>query len=529
MTNANDDHDFRQLAGRFNQPVAPSPTFAANLRNRLAGASDNALAVIQAGPSDSVPPPIADFGRVESVSEAPWRPARWMRTIEAAVAIVLFMSLAGASVLFRQPAALYDLAFQPATDSAPTEFNYGGDAGRTWVLGDVEPEMGDFRIDPPLPMGGDQPTIDNTRLFIGDSYVFTTTNGTDISMIRYDLKTKKVVWKVPHFVFGTIASDGNFVFTVNYSYIEPSEYQPGRDSARLTAIDFATGEIAWEGPELASRFFAAHSVILSGSSVYATDYLGNVVAANTTDGALLWQYPEVFAVPPADEELISQTFFAGPVIALNQDWVFVSQPSKAILRIDRRTGDPQESLNLVDNYGADISHSFVQVTDDVLLITSIRVGRQMASNSDDEYYPTSFMAFDPDTLELRTTTEVADFRGNALISGKSIYIPASSGPQASAWLYRIDPDTGDVGSPLGTVSDRWDMTLSASGNVLMATGDPSTIAFFDLDSGELLESVELGITNMETPFGQPVQMWGDNPIVITGLGEVYVIVDDPAR
>ncbi len=60
----------------------------------------------------------------------------------------------------------------------------------------------------------------------------------------------------------------------------------------------------------------------------------------------------------------------------------------------------------------------------------------------------------------------------------------------------------------------------------MATGDPSTVAFFDLDTGELFDTVELGITNMEMPFGQPVQMWGTNPIVITGLGEVYVIEDE---
>lgn len=74
------------------------------------------------------------------------------------------------------------------------------------------------------------------------------------------------------------------------------------------------------------------------------------------------------------------------------------------------------------------------------------------------------------------------------------------------------------------------MTLSASGNVRMATGDPSTIAFFDIDThidtGALLDSVELGIKNVETLFEQPVEMWDDNPIVITGLGEVYVIEDD---
>jgi len=34
---------------------------------------------------------------------------------------------------------------------------------------------------------------------------------------------------------------------------------------------------------------------------------------------------------------------------------------------------------------------------------------------------------------------------------------------------------------------------------------------------------------METPFGHPLRMWGENPIVITGMGEVYVIEDDSAE
>jgi hypothetical protein len=57
----------------------------------------------------------------------------------------------------------------------------------------------------------------------------------------------------------------------------------------------------------------------------------------------------------------------------------------------------------------------------------------------------------------------------------------------------------------------------------MATGDPSTVTFFDIESGKQLGEVELGIANLEMPFSMPVQMWGANPIVITGMGDVYVI------
>lgn len=109
------------------------------------------------------------------------------------------------------------------------------------------------------------------------------------------------------------------------------------------------------------------------------------------------------------------------------------------------------------------------------------------------------------------------------------FLPTAASVEDDASLHRVDLATGELSDPIEGVSARWDITLSASGNVMIATADPSTIAFLDVDTGELIDSVELGITNLETPFGQPVQMWGDNPIVITALGEVFVIVDDPGR
>ncbi len=525
MTNAHEDHDFRQFAGRFDQPVAPSPSFAAELRRRLdktpnptayATTIEHAAASLAAVPTGH---------SVGTTDELPWRAPRWMRAIEAAVAVLLVVSLAGASLYFRQPAAVYDLAFQPTTEPGPTEFNYGGNAGRTWVLGDVEPEMGGFRQDPDIDLGDGQFGGPNpSSILIDNSYFFTVSGLEEDQLIRYELDSHERAWTIPIYVTGSLASDGERIFAMR------SDRMITTDSATLVAIDVETGEVAWEGPELANHFHTSSSMVLTGDTIFVTDYLGNVIAVNRDDGTLLWQYPETLAAPSVDEEFISiagPQFYSNAQIAAHDTAIFLSRPSKAILSLDKETGEELGSINLVDDFGADIIASFIQIRDQQLVITALQAPRSEDLEAIRDFMPSSILLFDATTLELRFRTDTFDFRGSPLITPQSIYVPSAASVEDNATLHRLDPATGEFGEPIEGVSDRWDINLSASGNVLMATGDPSTIAFIDLETGALLESVELGITNVETPFGQPVQMWGANPIVITGLGEVYVVEDDP--
>lgn len=524
MTHDANDHDFRQFAGHFNQPVAPSPAFAAELRNRLGVAATSPLRPsLTASVAPSTPATLHD-ARPRSVDDVPWRAPRWMRTLEAAVAIVLVLSLAGASLYFGQPQAVYDMAFQPATEPAPTEFNYGGDAGRTWVLGDVEPEMGGFRQDPAIDSGGGQFTGPGTSgILVDNSYVFPIFGFEEDQLVRYELESHERAWTAPMYVTGRLASDGERIFGMR------SDRMITTDSATLVAIDVETGEVTWEGPELANRGMHSWSLVVSRDTVFATDYLGNTVAVDK-DGTLLWQYPERFAVPSADEDFISgPQMYSSPEIAVNDDAVFVSRPSRAILSLDRESGDELGSINLVDEYGADIIMSLIQVRGKRLAITAIQAPRSEDLDAIRDYMPSSILLFDAQTLELQSRTDTFDFRGNLVLSADTIYVPTAASVEDHASLHRVNLATGELSEPIEGVADRWDMPLSASGNILMVAHDPSTVAFLNLDTGELLDSVELGITNIETPFGHPVRMWGDNPIVITDLGEVYVVTDEVAE
>jgi len=301
-------------------------------------------------------------------------------------------------------------------------------------------------------------------------------------------------------------------------------------AATLIAIHFETGKIAWEGPELSNRFMPSSSIVVAGDTVFATDYLGNIVAVDTADGTLKWQHPKTFAEPTVDENYITgPRFYVRPELAINDETVFLSQPSRSILALDRKSGQELGVINLVDRYGADIIMSTIQVRAQNLVVTAIQAPRSEDPEAIRDFMPSSILLFDSRTLELRFRTERFDFRGNLVLTEDAIYVPTASTVEDHASLHRIDVTTGEFSEPFAGVSSRWDMPLSVSGNVLMAAGDPSTIAFFDLGTGELLDEVELGITNVETPFEQPVRMWGDNPIVITGLGEVYVVTDEPVE
>ena len=521
MSSRDNEQDFAQFTGRFDQAVSPSPAFATSLRSRVLQEPASTRTPSSIIPAASLPEPspvTASTARNRHADDV-WRAPRWMRAMETAVAAVIVLSLIAVSAYFRQPEALFEFASPSTPDAASNE----GDPGRTWVVGDVIPAMESVRVDPTIQgFSSGLGSPDSEGVIVDDSYVYALGTVTSDALVRYDLNTHEQLWSTPLFMPGKLVTDGALVFGMQ------SSRNVDADRATLTAVDLETGEIAWEGPELANRFNSSSSLIVAGESIFATDYLGNTIAVDKSDGSQLWQFPESFAAPAADEDAIGGPIrYAAPQLAANDEAVFLSRPSKAVLKLDRASGAELGSINLVDEYGADIFHSVIQVRDNRLVVSALHDERVSGEDDIRGYTPTTVLIFDASSLELRARTELMDFRGNAVITADAIYLPTTMEEDGEARLYRLDPDSGELSDPIAGVSATWDISLSASGNVLMATGDPSTIAFFDLDTGELIGQVELGITNVEIPFRTPVQLLGNNPIVITGLGDVYVVTDDP--
>ncbi|CAN5800086.1 hypothetical protein BH24CHL3_BH24CHL3_07400 [soil metagenome] len=525
MTAHTDDFDFQQFAGRFDAPVAPSPTFAADLRNKLgvetAPASHSPFAIA----IESVQPGMERDAGVWAMGVEPWRGATWMRALEAVVATLVVLSLVVSSVYFRQPGALFDLVFQPAPDSNGTEINFGGDSGRTWVLGDVGPDTAGYRIDPNIPLADMQfSPVGYYRLLVGDSIVFAGSDSSEGNLVRYDLERSEKVWTSSAIAAGQLASDGEHIFAFE------SDTMPAKRSATLIAIDFATGDVVWEGPELASEPDSSSSLALSNGAVFATDYLGNVVAVNSDDGSLIWQFPDTFAVPLATEDSdAGESSYLAPEIVANDESVFVRLPSMAVRKLDREDGADLGSIDLLDDYGADIVYTTIQVRAHRLVVAAVHAEQKGDQDDVFGFFPTNILVFDAESLQLQTRTDVQNYGGNIVLTDDAAFVPTLMEPDGLANVYRLAFDSGELGEPLLGIQSTRGMFLSVSGNVLMVTSYPSSIGFFDLDSGDLINSFQLDTPILETPFGGPVQMWGSNPIVITALGEVYVVTNDRAK
>jgi hypothetical protein len=517
MTSHADEHDFQQFIGRFDQSMAPSPIFAASLRNRLMDVPLPIVTEAQAAAPPDVMPSLHRGDNALIVANAPWTAPRWLGAVEAAVAVLVVISLVAASVHFRQPEALFELGFQPSP-----EINLGGDPGRTWNLGDVEPQTGGYRIDPSIPLADTQfGPVGYYRLLIDDSLVFAGLDSSGGNLVRYDLEQSEKVWPSSAISAGQLASDGDHIFAFQSATL------PATDSTTLIAIDFETGDVVWEGPELAREPTSWSSLVLSNGVVFATDYLGNVVAVNSDDGSLIWQFPETFAEPPAGEDATAgERTSSTPEIVANDESVFVGLPARAVLKLDRETGADLGSIDLHDKYGEDIAYSTVQVRAQRLVVTAVHAERMSDQDDTFGYFPTNVLVFDAESLHLQTRTDLRDYRSNVVLTDDGAFVATAMQPDGIANLYQLDFATGELGEPLPGAHTTRGMFLSVSGDVLMVTGYPTYIGFFDLDSGDPINGFELDSPILETPFDQPVQMWGSNPVVITSLGDIYVIEDE---
>ncbi len=525
MTTHSDDHDFDQFRGKLDHPVAPSQAFTTSLKARVTHAPEREVPESVQSPLTFPVDTVSIPTGAEPIVEESWRAPRWMRAFEAAVASLLILSMITASVALRQPTALWDLAFQPAPQKQSLEINFGGDPGRTWNLGDVEPETGGYRIDPNIPVGDMQfGQVGYSRLLVDDSFLFSA--GPDQSagnLVRYDLARSETVWTSSAIAEGPLASDGERIFTFQTRSETPTE------SVTLIAIDFETGDVVWEGPELVSMPDSFSSLVLSNSTVFATDYLGNVLALNSDDGSLIWQYPDAFATPPPATEVPigGEVSALTPEIVANDESVFVGLPGKSVLKLDRETGANQGSIDLLGDYGKDVVFSTIQVREDRLVVAAVHDEQKRDQNDIFGDFPANILIFNAGSLELQTRTDLQNYGGNIVLTDDAAFVPTSMEPDGMAHVYRLDFATGELGEPLLGIQSPRGMLLSASGSVLMVTGYPSYIGFFDLDSGDLINAFELETPILETPFNQQVQMWKSNPIVITALGGIYVVMDDP--
>jgi len=469
-----------------------------------------------------------------AVRLAPDRPARCLvPAVWSAIAWLLIAAVAGASVygaipLLREDgsADLSQSVYQPETATPERvtetgEVNYGGDAGRSWHLGEVDPATGGPEVIAAIP--GRQ--LVGSPLIFEDSLYVTAIEGAILHYLRYNLVSAKVVWESDISLIGSSASDGRrvFGFAVRNSGTNASRPVP-------VAISIETGELLWEGPPLiqGSDASAAGPVILD-EIVYFSDVLGNMVALDAATGAVAWQYPETFTpkVTYSDADEVVGDPPEADIIATDNG-IFVERPSKTIVKLDPITGVEVDSFNVIDEFGADIQQVRLQARSDRLLVSATRSEKtSLGANAPSPYRPTSILIFDTGSLDLIARSGLPEVTSNMVLTDDAIFVAGRADLAAPIGLYRIDLTSGGDGEPIhefANTTKSW-LGLSLSGSTLMVAAPDGGVAFIDRSSGNILASGEIDVESNALILS-PIQMWGERPVAVTSSGSVIVFTGE---
>lgn len=402
-----------------------------------------------------------------------------------------------------------------ANDTAVVD--YGGDADRTWHLGEVEPATG-----APDVMGtGTEGQVIGSPLIVSDSLFYASVDGEGLHYHRYDLDLAEIVWDSDSAIVGSAASDGDRLF----GFVMRN---PGTDASPPVpvAISIATGELVWEGPPLVlgSDASAAGPVLL-GDIVYFSDALGNTVALDAASGAVAWQYPNTFAprVTYGEADVMAGDPPDADMVATERG-VFVERPSTTIVKLDPETGAELVSVNLIDDFGADIQQVGMQATADRLVISAARSEKMsLGADAPLPYRPTSILVFDTDSLGLVAKSGMPEIAGNMVLTDDAILLAGRTDLTASVGLYRIDQVSGDIGDPIHVfeAGPTGRSGLSASGRTVMMVDHGNQVTFIDPTSGATLASAMIDGDRGDL-YSSPFQLWGERPVAVTSTGSVVI-------
>lgn len=505
MTTADRVRDFVQFTGRFDRPVSPSPAFTKSLREKVFAAesgdatSSPPLKTVPARSATTVAWDSADGKAAPRHREWP----RFPRHLQAAAAILIVLSLVSSLAIFRQPDEPSRLLFQPAPGGASIEVNQGGNPGRTWNFGDVEPALGDSLQ--PLSESSDLVSSPYNAVVVGDSLIAQLYIGNLQKLIRYDLNSQTVLWSETYPIAGPIASDGARIFAVSESFTS------GIGSSQLMAIDVETGRVAWMGPLTASRVSGATSLLLMDGRVFVADFLGNVLAVDAVTGSTIWSTPETILTPTAEERMDMDGL--PPNLVGSEHGLYVAYSTGEVSRFDAATGQKLESLKASEEEGDQEIFITLSATDSRLL------ARVAHAPGDTEEPFVDLLVLDPLSLEVISELQVYGIFSNVVLLRDLAYFAVAGDAREPILIVIMDLNSGEIRETVPGISAEQFLFLSASGGTLMVTTDLGDVIFIDTADHSILFHEALPLDS--PAFPRPALMWNEDPITIPGDGNIY--------
>lgn len=476
-----------------------------------------------------------------AASQAPIAPTlrnagrRVAPTLWSAFAWLMIATLAGASLYGALPYLRKDgpanptmTAFQAGTATPEPagetgDVNYGGDAGRTWHFGDVEPTTGEATILGNL--GPASLSVVSQSLVVGDTIIATIidpsiTDGSAYQTIRYDLTTGERLWTAPYPMFGPFATDGEFLYGL-LTFPEENEevYLPG-------AVWLDSGQIQmWfeNGNEVQGS--GAGPLAVDGMGFYADAYGDvSVMKDGDPDGPIFAPYPTGYLGQHPERPGFGVNVPETDLV-ISDDWLFVVRPSRTIVKYDRHTGEELDSFNLVDAMRGEVSRVTLQAVQGRLVVTA----GYADTPADAAEQPASILFFETATLNLVARGDLPDLRSNLVVTPDWIYLAGRLEGDVAVRIYRMNPVGATFGAPFSEFAapeSAW-FGLSLSRSKLMVVGPPNAIAQIDIERKAVIQSGRVDLADDDSLTVFPMQMWDETPVAVSTGGDIVVIGESP--
>lgn len=543
-----DDRDFRQFARAFDQPMAPSASFADTLRRQAITSAPPATARAQV---TTTPRVASNAGTVRFENRKPYRIGLSILEIAAALLLISALTLS-AFVIYsvgrptgsdpETSGRLSQAIGSPATSQPVHSTNWGGDEGRSQYYGVAPIDTGETPND--LQVGDKDTTTVGPGLIAGDSWYGWTVRDSGDAFLRVNVETGEQIWSQPYRTWGTLASDGERIFAFLIDASETPTPVPA-------AIDMQTGEIAWRGPALhpfATSFPAEDLIVLegdgatpaagapsvegerifidltseqrgaviAGDTVYFTDGLATTVALDAAGGSERWrddrsdQFPTVFGY---GEEI--QTPMAGTVVA-NDRYVLVMLPDASIVSLDPATGEER---------GRSYTGGFTD-SNRIILGMSLRGDRLVVPTVSSFVFEdegalgnSAVTVLDAGSLDVLVTSDLIEGpAGFEFVVTDTAAFLLTLNEQDVPELVEIDLATGSLSEPFGTGQLVSPVRLSGAGDTLVAAMSSGTVLYFSMETHELIERHGVARQQPATLVGGPVQVVDGRPVAVWKIG-----------
>jgi outer membrane protein assembly factor BamB len=304
--------DFTQLRGAFDRPIAPSPTFAEHLREQIElELSAGERVSIDHGTNAPLRLQVST-SRVQTLTANGWQGALMTA---AAIALVLAMVFGALRITTDRggdggddPMALPGLAATPSTIHAQPE----GTPEASDATGQTSPlDAAWGGTDRSFNMGVDAPELGDTVERIGDrfqsndfsqvvhGYAIGTENNVDDQdrptgkVTAIDLATGEIAWTLDLLIIGGFASDGRLLF--GWNAIPDSQW-------KMVALDLVSGEIVWSGYDpvpSSGEQWSMGPVYADGMIYFPSGSLG-LVAVDAATGDVAWQHRQDSMLPETE-------------------------------------------------------------------------------------------------------------------------------------------------------------------------------------------------------------------------------------